>query len=546
METRDPNSLNLELGPEAAAEINRMMLANARYRDKRPEIIVEAGNINHLAVQTVTALLKAKLPLYEGGTGLVMPAGRDVDTAEGNKVRVTALIPVSLPIMLRFMDFAAHYLHWNARKKRNVTCDPPENIARLVLADSTIRAFQRIIGVLSAPTIGSDGTLIRKEGLDRRSSMLLAGLPKLPVIADEPSKEEAEDALVELNSLLNEYAFRDDKSRSVALSMLISPLCRGLLPLLPLHAVTAPVAGSGKSYLASIASAILTGRPCPVIPPAERSEEFEKRLTGALLSGLPILSFDNVDGKLDDPTLCQALEQRLIRVRALGSSQLHEIEQRASWFANGNNLEIAQDLTRRTLLCEVDRNEERPELVEYHHQPFKLVLADRGRYIAAGLTIVLAYIAAGRPGRLPPLASYDEWSDNVRSALVWLDCADPCDTMMEVRRGDSSLTRLKGLYAAWARSLAIGQEYTAKEVIEAATTAPLNMNSELADAIKECCGNKVGVIDTKGLGNYLAKRALNRVLSIDFGDADLARLKMTKDERMQKDNVTRWRLVQLK
>ena len=55
----------------------------------------------------------------------------------------------------------------------------------------------------------------------------------------------------------------------------------------------------------------------------------------------------------------------------------------------------------------------------------EMILADRGKYIAACLTICRAYIVAGRPGKLPQLASYGEWSDTVRSALVCLGEADP-------------------------------------------------------------------------------------------------------------------------
>ena len=54
-----------------------------------------------------------------------------------------------------------------------------------------------------------------------------------------------------------------------------------------------------------------------------------------------------------------------------------------------------------------------------------MVMADRGKYIAACLTICRAYIAAGRPDKLPKLASFGGWSDTVRSALVWLGEADP-------------------------------------------------------------------------------------------------------------------------
>jgi hypothetical protein len=51
------------------------------------------------------------------------------------------------------------------------------------------------------------------------------------------------------------------------------------------------------------------------------------------------------------------------------------------------------------------------------------------RYIWAALTVVLAYRAAGLPGKLPGIGDpFEEWSDNVRSA--WSGLA----TLIRLRR----------------------------------------------------------------------------------------------------------------
>jgi putative DNA primase/helicase len=85
----------------------------------------------------------------------------------------------------------------------------------------------------------------------------------------------------------------------------------------------------------------------------------------------------------------------------------------------------------------MDAREERPELRTFKGNPFEQVLANRGRYIRAALVVVLAYRAAGMPGRLPPIGDpFAEWSDNVRSALVWLGRADPVETMEVARERD--------------------------------------------------------------------------------------------------------------
>ena len=133
--------------------------------------------------------------------------------------------------------------------------------------------------------------------------------------------------------------------------------------------------------------------------------EADKRLIGAALIQLPIIALDNVSALLLGDFLCQATERPLLQVRPLGTSNLVRIANTFTIFANGNNLTVGADVVRRTIQCALDANMEMPEAREFAADPVATVLADRGRYIAACLTIARAYIVAGRPGRLPPRPS---------------------------------------------------------------------------------------------------------------------------------------------
>ena len=62
-------------------------------------------------------------------------------------------------------------------------------------------------------------------------------------------------------------------------------------------------------------------------------------------------------------------------------------------------MQVVGDLVRRVVRCQMDANSERPETRKFKGNPVDLVLVDRGRYIAGALTVVRAYIAAGRPRR---------------------------------------------------------------------------------------------------------------------------------------------------
>src|SRR5271170_8042670 len=85
----------------------------------------------------------------------------------------------------------------------------------------------------------------------------------------------------------------------------------------------------------------------------------------------------------------------------------------------------------------------------FRANPLALILRDRGKYVAAGLTIARAYIDAGKPEMLPPLASYEDWSNVVRSPLVWLGFPDPVGTMESARAADPVRQDRASLFQAW-------------------------------------------------------------------------------------------------
>src|SRR5262249_57642125 len=86
------------------------------------------------------------------------------------------------------------------------------------------------------------------------------------------------------------------------------------------------------------------------------------------------------------------------------------------------------------------------------------VVADRGRYSGGALTVVLAYLAAGRPNPAPRLASFQGWSDTVRSALIWLGRPDPVETMEIARRDDPNLQAMQAVFAALKDAIGVGED----------------------------------------------------------------------------------------
>jgi putative DNA primase/helicase len=272
-------------------------------------------------------------------------------------------------------------------------------------------------------------------------------------------------------------------------------------------------ASSGKSYLADVISTMTRGQVCPVITNAKSTEEMEKRLGAFVLEGVPMISIDNCSSNLGGDLLCQVTERRLVRIRILGRSQLGECEWRGVLFGTGNNIGYEGDMTRRGLQANLDAQVERPELRTFSFNPIERVLANRGAYVAAALTIARAYFAAGSPSEVKPLASYGEWTTAVRAPLIWLGKEDPVKSMETAREEDPVRSAARNLVALWRQHLKLGIGYTATQIIKIATEQTRIdgvigddvewKNPELHDLLLQQTGTPNGRIEPRTLGNWL-------------------------------------------
>ena len=122
----------------------------------------------------------------------------------------------------------------------------------------------------------------------------------------------------------------------------------------PVHGITAPVAGSGKSKLVNVAATLATGHPPPVIALGQKDEETEKRLGAVQLAGDAVVTIDNAERPIGGELLCQAVTEPLVSLRVLGTSNRVVVPNLVTWFATGNNLRFSGDMGRRALLCRLD------------------------------------------------------------------------------------------------------------------------------------------------------------------------------------------------
>lgn len=469
-----------------------------------PVIKVVAGELHLTADEAEAALIKANAPFYVRG-GLVQPVSEDVPAAHGRRTKAARLKPVRESGLVDYLSRCAEWLKFDARRNAWVATDPTEKIASVVLSREGEWSFRPLAGVITTPTLRPDGTILSTPGYDPATQLVLIDPPALPPIPERPNKADAIAAARLLDELLDEFPFVDDASRAVALSGLITPVVRGAMEVAPLHAMSAPTPGSGKSYIVDLCSGIATGERAPVISAAKSDEETEKRLGAALLEGSPIVSIDNVNGNLGGDQLCQLIERPVVSVRPLGLSKLFKVASRSTTFATGNNIRLVADMTRRVVLCSLDPDIERPELRAFRGNPLQTILADRGKYVAAALIISRAYSAAGYPDELRPLASFEGWSRFVRSALVWLGYADPVETMEKARAEDPETANLTALLSSWHSLLGDAPVKAGEVKNEANKVNPHGdrVNVALFEALLAVAADRVGGVDSLRLGKYL-------------------------------------------
>ena len=150
--------------------------------------------------------------------------------------------------------------------------------------------------------------------------------------------------------------------------------------------------------------------------------------------------------------------------------------------------------------------------------------------MVAALTVLRAYHVAGRPPQATRLGSFGDWSDTVRSALLWLGAADPVETTEQARTADPKLERLQALLLQWKK--VIGPEkVSANDVAQRASqrhqASGYDFNKpaafihpEFREALLAVAGNG-GFIDAVRLGQWLGKTKGRVVSGLKFEPATI-------------------------
>lgn len=246
---------------------------------------------------------------------------------------------------------------------------------------------------------------------------------------------------------------------------------------------------------------------------------------------------DNIERPLQGDALCSMLTSETYRGRILGRTEMMDVPTTTLFMATGNQLVIAGDLRTRALLCRLDPKVERPEEREFKADLRQWMTAHRPRLVAAGLTVMRAFIASGVRVEdvVKPWGRFEHWSAMVRAPLVWLGFDDPCETLKALEDEDPERNEYMRLIHAWSECFG-DKARTAREAVEEASELDQARDGPRAmwDILREIALDRGGQFNVKRLAKWLGRHKGRRV-----GGRQLA-------SGGERDHVALWKVEEVK
>jgi hypothetical protein len=365
----------------------------------------------------------------------------------------------------------------------------PEWIGRSLTSRGSLPSIPPLSGIVQAPTLRADGALIWENGYDDSTGVYMISDVKVNM-PENPTVEDARASLASLLDLVTDFDFSNPAGKTAWLSGLLSVVCRQTFDgPAPMHIIDASKRGSGKTMLADLISVIASGRSAARMFFVADDVEMDKRISSLGLAGDQMVLIDNIVGKFASPPLDAALTSTLYRGRVLGKNESPALTMKIVWFSTGNGMIIGGDMARRSLLARLEppvdhperRTGPRPGVSWKYPNLLAYVKKRRPAILTDVLTIVAAYLRAGRPDMgLPAMGSFKEWSDVIRSAIVFAGGADPVDTVVDVHQADLEDQALRGMVECW--PVEEGVQVTAASLLEwAVLTPPLTLEPAKRD-----------------------------------------------------------------
>lgn len=301
------------------------------------------------------------------------------------------------------------------------TARPPRELARFVFAHLDL-PFPILDQISHIPQFGPDGVLRATSGYDAALRVYFDLPPELKAlnISPRPDDDEVQQCLGCFPKFfLGEFPFVGPPDRAHATAALLLPFVRPMITgPTPLHLLTKPTPRTGATLLTQVIGTII-GSPMTLLDECRSSDEWSRRILTALLASPWAVLLDNVS-RLLSTSLAAAITAHPTPFsgRLVGSSQLGSAPAACCWFATGNNPQLSPELLSRSVPIELDARTDRPGKRTFRDRNLLSSTARRRPLLVwACLTLVQAWIAAGRPRGEEILGGFEDWAATMGGIL---------------------------------------------------------------------------------------------------------------------------------
>jgi len=483
-----------------------------------PVIKLEAGKKPSIIDECEKVLLDhANLYVF---SSMLVRILTDKSTSNSNTPDPIKIVAVDAMHLTELIMSVASIVKKNA-KGECVATNLPIDYANTLLARQSW-PFPKLEGIIYSPTLRKDGSVLQSAGYDEKSALLLDNnTSSFSAIPDKPDLDDAKKALTVLTNALDTFPFKEESDLATVIAAIFTSLVRHTVDNAPLFLFNSPKMGSGKGLLIDMISQLATGAKPSVMSQSSDQNEDRKRLMSLLLEADNVICIDNIDRHFESDSLCSILTMPIFKDRLLGKSKMISASTKATFLANGNNVTVVGDLIRRVLPCNIDPAVEKPYERQFDKHFPSYIQEKREQLVTACLTILRAYHIAGRPNQhLKPFGSFENWSDWVRSAIVWVGLSDPCNGLSHWAQIDPVRADIGAVLESW-YTLNKTNPITVSDVVKIAKkhlTHDLSENDcrtqheSFYNALFNVC-EKGGNLNSRVLGHWLIKN-LNR---IEFG-----------------------------
>jgi hypothetical protein len=373
---------------------------------------VPAGEIGHdLASKHIFAVIAPTNRLFMRGTLVHEVAADDTDAF--------AMVPVAAKRLVSLIEtFGARVMRREAREDGTMrwrSSTFPASSADVALSSDGAREFlPRIRQMVSSPVLIPDsdrGTAVIGKGYHPHAGGTFV------TSGEEVQTVALNEAIEILAGCLIDFDFPDGGDASRAMASLISPAMKmggWIDDDFPLDLAEADQSQSGKSFRFKMIHAIYREHPSAITQAAGGVGSLDERVSRALITGRPFISFDNFRGRMDSQIMETA-------IRGLGKVAARALRAEADidvtpfiWQLSTNGAELTRDLANRAVITRIRKRADTHSFKTYPEgDVVSHIKAHQPKYLGAVHAVIREWASKGRPLTIERRHDFRRWCQSM-------------------------------------------------------------------------------------------------------------------------------------